>query len=103
MLPDQMVQSILDRRLVHRHGWIAVTLLVARVDQRVQGQRILVRCRYLFLDQAADNACLEWRKLDVHVGISRMGMGRVPVGKRIGILWGLGLIGELTARLRLRE
>ncbi len=55
---------------------------------------ILVRCRYLFLDEAADNACLDWRELNVHGhGLSH--------GSRVRPAWGSQhnrhLIGAVSA------
>src|SRR5207248_1566546 len=66
VLSGKLVQGVLNRALVHLHDRIAIALLVARIHQSVERQGVLVRCRDVLLDEAADNARLECRQLDVH-------------------------------------
>ena len=66
--PVPLVGLASDAALVERQHRVAVALLVAGGDQRVQRQRVLVRGGDLLLDEAADDAGFEIAEADVHGG-----------------------------------
>ena len=47
---------------------IAAGSLVARVDQSVEGERLVLRSGDLFFDKGAEDADLDWVKLHVYKG-----------------------------------
>src|SRR2546422_5695861 len=59
MLAGELIERVLNRRLVQVHDRVAVALLVTRQNQSVERQGILIGRRDLLLDEAADQARLE--------------------------------------------
>jgi hypothetical protein len=66
VLLRERIQRLLHRALVQLQHRVAIALLVARVRQRIERQRVLVRSGDRLLDQAADDAGFERGELDVH-------------------------------------
>ena len=64
------------------HG-VAVRLLVAAVDQRVQRQGVLVRRRQRLLDQDSQNTCLVGIQLEFHA-VQRTAPPPVSTSARVG-------------------
>ena len=62
----ESVDDELHRGLVELHQRFAVALLIARVDERIQRQWVLVGRRDLLFDERADDARLDCRQSDVH-------------------------------------
>src|SRR6185312_1026638 len=62
------IQGALDSALIELEHRITVALLIARIDQRVQGERVLIRRGDLLLDETADDAGFVRSELDVHGG-----------------------------------
>ena len=76
-LVHQLLEGTLDRRFLERHDGIAIGLLVARVGQRVDRERIVLGCGHFLFDQGTDDAgfdlCEDW----IHIGNHRThGEGR---------------------------
>ena len=60
------VQGLADGGFVETHDWLAIRFLVAGVDQRVQGKRVVLRGGDLFLDQGAQDAAFDFVEEKVH-------------------------------------
>ena len=63
----QMIQGFADLVFLEMQNWIAVRLLVARVGESVQRERIILRRGDFFFDQRPENACFDGREGDLHV------------------------------------
>ncbi len=64
----QCIDSALHRGLIKLEHRVAIALLVASVDQGIEGQRILIGRRAVLLDEAADHARIERSQFDIHAG-----------------------------------
>ena len=77
------VQGLADGVFVQMHDGIAVVFLVAGIDQRVQGQRIVVGSGDVLFDQRTENASLDLTEQNVQTdGSSRSSVGPWVNGSR---------------------
>ena len=66
-LPEHTGEGVAYGVFVKIHDRLAVVFLIARVHQRVQRQRIIVRRGDVFLDQGAEYASFDRSEMDIHV------------------------------------
>ena len=66
ILVVQVVERLTHRRFVERHDRVAIVFLVAGVDQRVQGERIVIRRGDIFFCQGAKNSGFDAVQEDAH-------------------------------------
>jgi len=62
----QCRKGLADHAFVEGHDWIAIVLLVAGVDQGIQGKRIVVRGGDVFFDQRAEDARFDFSEDESH-------------------------------------
>src|SRR5678815_492310 len=66
MAAPQSVDDELRSRFIELHQRFPVALLIARIDECIQRQRVLIGSGDLLLDERADDPRLDCRQSDVH-------------------------------------
>jgi hypothetical protein len=60
------MQGLADGGFVEIHDRIAIRFLVAGIDERVQGERIVFGSGDFFFDEGAEDAAFDFVQKDVH-------------------------------------
>ena len=75
-LVRERVESATDGLFVELHDGFAVGFLVGGVLKGVQRQRVVIRGGDLFFDEAAEDASLDGREVEVHLNMIHDGLKR---------------------------
>ena len=69
------MESAADGFFVELHHRLAIGFLVGGVLECVEGERVIVGRGDFFFDEAAEDAGLDWREVEVHLNMIHDGLG----------------------------
>jgi hypothetical protein len=85
-LVGEGVEGAADGFFVEIHDGLAIGFLVGGVLEGVQGERVVVGSGDFFFDEAAEEASLGGREVEVHADMIHDGLGEATVDERSSVV-----------------